>query len=192
MTPDDNIYDRPEEDVGLDGDLPFDPETPEQPTPAWLWVRHPSEPDTVVWRRHFMDALPWDGVEYLFDTGVPPGGPAPGGSGAAVAARRAAPDGPAIRFHRAKVDLTPHDMIVDQTSGVLKKAQFLVLAKSGAFPAFKYGKRWCARLSDVEAWVSTQLRLSRNQSATARTQSEEDEMLDEIRKQVGLRTRGGR
>jgi hypothetical protein len=157
--------------------------------PRWFWVRISTcDPDVIAWRRTYCDGLPFDQVEWVPDDGTLPS-PV---SRRATVPRATPPAQVVIRPHRAKVELTNHDVLVDQTSGVMPRKRFLTLAKTGAFPAFPNGRLWMARLSDVEAWVERQMATRTGKPCATPEPEVNEAVLDEIRQKVGLRTKGRR
>lgn len=181
----DALYDEPTDTAEQDSL----PDEVEDTWPRWFWVRlRLDDPNVIAWRRMYCDGLPFDQVEWVPDLGTPPS-PAPQPS---TVTRVASAPAQVVRPHRAKVELTSRDVLVDQTTGVMPRERFLALAKSRAFPAFKEGRLWIARLSDVEAWVDRQMATRPGKACTTSETEVDEAVLDEIRQKVGLRTKGRR
>ncbi len=81
----------------------------------------------------------------------------------------------------------PPEAFIDQRSGRVEKAIYLRLAREGAFPSKKIGKRILARWGDVQAALSVD-----PPAKLPRLEQEADAELDAIRARAGLAVRGGR
>lgn len=83
----------------------------------------------------------------------------------------------------------PDDAIVDQTTGRVPKDLFLRLARLGAFPSFKEGKRVYAFWGEVRRALEQRMqgRVGENRPTPPREPADD---LDDLRKEMGLKTRG--
>ncbi|MBK6514110.1 MAG: hypothetical protein IPG04_08300 [Polyangiaceae bacterium] len=82
----------------------------------------------------------------------------------------------------------PDDAIVDQTTARVPKDLFLRLARQGAFPSFKEGKRVYAFWGDVRRALDQRMqgRVVENKPTPQREPADD---LDDLRKEMGLKTR---
>ena len=83
------------------------------------------------------------------------------------------------------------DSFVDQRSGAIDREVFLRLAREGAFPSTKIGKRVLARWGDVKAALQARRRQVPQGPPEASALQEPDDGLDDIRVRVGLKIKGG-
>jgi hypothetical protein len=99
---------------------------------------------------------------------------------------RATEPEPAAPPHVAHADATPDDRFVDQRSGLLPKVLYLRLAREGAFPSSKIGKRVVARWGDVRVAVEARRRKIRSPEPRNGTGTTEHSNLDALRRRLNL------
>ncbi len=101
----------------------------------------------------------------------------------------APPETPAPRSPDGPVAPLTDDTIVDQRIAPVPKDLYLRLARSGAFPSKRIGKRICARWADVRAAFAGMTKKPKPSVAkTKPTQS--DDGLDDLRLDIGLAKKG--
>lgn len=82
------------------------------------------------------------------------------------------------------------DSIVDQRCAPVPKDLYLRLARSGAFPSKRIGKRICARWADVRAAFANYGKQPKPSVAKTKPAAPEDG-LDDLRREIGLVPKGG-
>lgn len=80
--------------------------------------------------------------------------------------------------------------IVDQVSAPCERARYLKAARLGRFPSYRHGKRVFARRADVLAWLMSGS--THSKSTAAPTIPGTSELEDQVRRKLGLKTRGGK
>lgn len=83
----------------------------------------------------------------------------------------------------------PDDAIVDQTTARVPKDLFLRLARQGAFPSFKEGKRIYAFWGDVRKALDQRMRSRTIETKPTPHQNPGDD-LDDLRQSLGFKTKG--
>ena len=78
----------------------------------------------------------------------------------------------------------PDDAFIDQTSGLAPRNLYLQLARAGAFPSNKHGKRIVAQ------WRDVRVAIARTEIGPVKPNNSQDE-LDAVRRSVGLVPRAG-
>jgi hypothetical protein len=79
------------------------------------------------------------------------------------------------------------DALIDQTCALVPRRLYLQLARDGAFPARKFGKRVYARWGDVRRVFAEH---GEKPGRPARPKEREGDQLDALRMKVGLKPRG--
>jgi hypothetical protein len=102
-----------------------------------------------------------------------------------------------LLFRRAQPEPVPgrqtpvltDDTIVDQRTGLVPKDVYLRLARAGAFPSRKHGKRVLARWGDVHAAVLGGPGIAKAVRSASEEEPRQDD-LDDLRRQLGLAAKG--
>ncbi len=84
----------------------------------------------------------------------------------------------------------PDDAFVDQRSVPAPRDLYLRLARNGAFPSRKVGKRIVARWGDVRRAFTVGPGLSKTAQQRSAASASEDDGLDGLRKRLGLESKG--
>jgi hypothetical protein len=105
---------------------------------------------------------------------------------------RASEPEPTLPMASAPAGPVPDDRFVDQRDGLVPKALFLRLAREGAFPSSKIGKRVVARWGDVRAAIEARQRKAcRSLPHTNRDRNRKHADLDALRRQLSLNPKRG-
>jgi hypothetical protein len=85
----------------------------------------------------------------------------------------------------ATIGPVPDDRFIDQRDGLVPKPLYLRLAREGAFPSSKIGKRVVARWGDVRAAIEARRRKGRDRDGKAGDGSEQVD-LNALRRELSL------
>jgi hypothetical protein len=96
---------------------------------------------------------------------------------------------PRLRAAVRSATIPHNDTFVDQDAGFFDREIYLRLARSGAFPVKKVGKKRVARWGDVNAGF---IQAGASITLSEPSDDPETDLLNEIRQRAGLAVRGGR